>query len=84
MRCVQHRPSGEREYFDIYLSARRWEGTPRNCEPHKCAEVAWYPALAPPENTLGYVRAALSTAMEAPRAIHFLEHGWPVAPDAPR
>jgi hypothetical protein len=79
VRCVQHRPSGAREYFDIYVSASRWEGTPRNREPHKCAEVAWFSARAPPEGTLGYVRAALAAARGAPQRVHYLEHGWPDA-----
>ena len=81
VRCVQHRPSGAREYFDVYLSARAWEGEPRNREPHKCAELAWFPAHAPPQGTLEYVRAALAAARAAPQQVHFLEHGWPPPSD---
>ena len=62
MRCVQHRPSGDREYFDFYVAAARWRGTPVNLEPHKCAQLAWFPADALPAETLEYVRAALRVA----------------------
>jgi 8-oxo-dGTP diphosphatase len=75
VRCMQHRPSGAREYLDFYVAASAWQGEPRNCEPHKCAEVAWFPSDALPAQTLDYVRAALATARGG--GTPFTSWGWP-------
>ncbi|HBY97093.1 MAG TPA: NUDIX hydrolase [Chloroflexi bacterium] len=56
---VMHRKSnGERVSF--FFSPRRWEGEPANMEPHLCDDMRWFPIDALPENTVAYVRTAIS------------------------
>ena len=52
-RCTR----GERVGF--FFEALSWSGEPRNLEPWKCAELAWFPLDALPANMVPYVRTAL-------------------------
>ena len=63
--------TGERA--DFFFDAASWEGEPRNCEPHKCDEVAWFPLDRLPENTVGYLTEAIAASN---RGIPLLEIGW--------
>lgn len=38
----------------FFYLIRRWEGTPYNAEPHKCAEIGWFPLGQPPSDTDSY------------------------------
>jgi ADP-ribose pyrophosphatase YjhB (NUDIX family) len=66
-----HDATGERA--DFFFEARAWRGEPRNREPEKCDEVAWFPLNALPENIVGYLRVALA-AVE--RGDPLSEPGW--------
>lgn len=55
---VMHRLSDD-ERIDWFLHADRWTGDIKNCEPHKCDLLKWYPILDPPENLIPYVRRAI-------------------------
>lgn len=35
--------------IDVYFTARSWAGEPRIMEPHKCAELRWWPISALPQ-----------------------------------
>ncbi|MDR0406703.1 MAG: NUDIX domain-containing protein [Holosporales bacterium] len=45
---------------DYFFKATHWEGMISNKEPEKCSELAFYALEALPENTVSYVREALS------------------------
>ena len=51
---------------DFFLEAGRWSGEPRNLEPHRCNEVAWFPMFGLPDDTIPYVRRALLNGGRAP------------------
>jgi 8-oxo-dGTP diphosphatase len=55
---VMHRRA-EEERIDFFLEVRRWQGEPRNCEPDKCSEVAWFALDDLPSNVIPYVRRSL-------------------------
>lgn len=45
----------------FFFRARRWRGEPRNAEPHKCSQIAWFPKDSLPENTVPYTHAGCGT-----------------------
>lgn len=49
--------SGGRAAF--FFAVRRWDGIPRNGEPEKCSELAWFPLNALPDHLIDYCRMAL-------------------------
>lgn len=58
---------------DFFFEAASWRGEPRNCEPHKCREVAWFPEGRLPPNTVRYLCAAFAAAGRGER---LSESGW--------
>lgn len=70
---VMHRRSDDREQIDFFLDVRHFDGEPYNREPEKCDQLVWMPREALPENTVPYIRTALTQPNSAP---WFLEHGW--------
>ncbi len=55
---VMHRKSSE-ERVDFFLTAARWSGELRICEPDKCDDLTWCGLDDLPENIVPYVRRAL-------------------------
>jgi ADP-ribose pyrophosphatase YjhB (NUDIX family) len=51
---VMHRHCGDHERVDFFFSTAQWEGKPRNAEPNKCGEVAWFNINDLPENIIEY------------------------------
>lgn len=71
--CVMHRFAPDREFLDIFFTCAKWEGTIANAEPHKCAELRFFPLSALPPETIDYVADALRATTDK---THYLEHGW--------
>jgi 8-oxo-dGTP diphosphatase len=61
------------ERIDFFIRALRWEGEPRNLEPHKCDDLRWFPLDGLPQNTIPYVRQAIGCFR---KGILYSEHGW--------
>jgi ADP-ribose pyrophosphatase YjhB (NUDIX family) len=72
---TQHRRSAAgRIYFDIYFTARRWGGEPKNVEPAKCDDMRWFARTGLPDNLTPFVRLVL--AEHLPRGSAYSEWGW--------
>lgn len=56
---IMHHFRPEREYFDIYLKADKWEGEVCNMEEHKCDDLSWFDLNSLPDNLIPEVRQAL-------------------------
>jgi 8-oxo-dGTP diphosphatase len=68
---IHRRSDGER--MSMFFRPSRWAGEPRNLEPHKCSELAWFPLDALPAEMVPYVRHALGRV----QAGHvYSEFGW--------
>ena len=72
---VMHKrdPVDEQERVDFFFCSSTWQGTLENCEPHKCSELGWYAPNALPQDTIGYVRAAIQASISQRT---FSEFGW--------
>lgn len=68
-----HKNLPDREYFDIYLRAKKWSGNIINAEPNKCDELKWYPMDNLPDNMIPDVKFALDNIE---KNIHYSEFGW--------
>jgi ADP-ribose pyrophosphatase YjhB (NUDIX family) len=62
---TMHRRSTEAR-IDFFIEAAQWAGAPRNMEPDKCDEVAWFPSARLPDETIPYVRRALTNGARIP------------------
>ncbi|MEY9840498.1 phosphotransferase [Streptacidiphilus sp. EB103A] len=71
---VHHRsPLGEGR-VGVVFRALRWNGTPYNKEPEKCAGLLWADPHTLPANTVPYTAAALANITEG---LSFSLDGWP-------
>ena len=70
---VMHRKTIDREYIDFIVQAKRWDGEPRNTEPHKCDDLSWFPLDALPDNLLDAARHTLELYQ---KGVFFSEFGW--------
>lgn len=52
---VMHRKSTDREYFDIFIEAKKYSGELKNNEENKCDNMEWFDIDSLPENTLDYI-----------------------------
>jgi 8-oxo-dGTP diphosphatase len=81
---VMHRRTAGGERLDFFLTADRWDGTPRIMEPDKCDRLEWHPTDELPDDIVPYVRAALRHHRGG---VRYSEFGWEqsvVAADAAR
>jgi len=69
---VMHRVTNE-ERIDFFFTARHWEGEICNAEPEKCDDLHWFPLDQLPENTIPYIRSALSCLQSGQ---FYSEFGW--------
>lgn len=70
---VMHRHNSDREYFDIYLRAEKWEGDISNNEINKCDEMSWHKIHDLPNNILPEVKLAIDYIRNN---LHYGEFGW--------
>ncbi|NTU99018.1 NUDIX domain-containing protein [Candidatus Falkowbacteria bacterium] len=68
-----HRLSLDREYFDVFLTAEKWQGEIVNMEPEKCGGLEWFPLNDLPTEVIPEVRQAIE---HIGQGIHFGEIGW--------
>lgn len=61
---TMHRIDPPWTYVNFYLHAGGWEGQLHNAEPHRCAELSWWPRAALPPNTIPHVAVALAAIAE--------------------
>jgi 8-oxo-dGTP diphosphatase len=73
---VVHRPSygHNRVYWDTYLRATAWSGTPTNMEPGKCGGLEFHHPHALPADTIDHVAEVLHRTLV--RQETFIELGW--------
>lgn len=69
---VMHRMDGE-ERVDFFVTVSQWNDEPINAEPDKCDDIRWVKVDELPENTVPYIRRALSNHQ---KGIKFDEFGW--------
>ncbi|MGN9842063.1 NUDIX hydrolase [Nonomuraea sp. H19] len=48
------------ERLGLFFTAGKWTGEPRNTEPHKCSELAWWPMDDLPPDMIEYAAAAIA------------------------
>lgn len=48
------------ERIDMFLTADKWEGEPKNLETHKCDDLSWFDLNNLPENTIPYIKQAIN------------------------
>ena len=63
----------DREYITFFLQATEWSGQVVNAEPDKCDDLSWFDLDNLPENTIPYVRRAISNYRAR---IFFDSFGW--------
>jgi 8-oxo-dGTP pyrophosphatase MutT (NUDIX family) len=60
---VMHRTGGDdrpvNERVDFFFECRNWTGTPRRAEPHKTADLRWFPLDALPNPTVPHEQHVL-------------------------
>ena len=69
---VMHRIEGD-ERVDFFVHVRQWRGEIVNAEPDKCDDLRWVNVNELPDNTIPYVRRAISNHSNG---ITFDEFGW--------
>lgn len=69
---VMHRNEG-RLGIDVFFECSSWSGTVENQEPHKCAEIGFFPLSDLPKNMMDYVAVAIKASA---RGEIYSERGW--------
>lgn len=59
MHRKQREPTEERR-INLFFRAKKWEGEPKIMEPDKCDDLQWFELDRLPDNTIPYVRQAIS------------------------
>lgn len=69
---VMHRRAGDGR-VDFFFATTHWNGDVTNNEPHKCDDLSWHALDDLPENTIPYIRQAISNYKQG---VWFSEFGW--------
>lgn len=70
---VMHRKAENDERIDFFMMTDKYTGEVKNCEPHKCEELKWFPLNDLPDNTIPYIREAIKNYK---KNIFYSEWGW--------
>jgi 8-oxo-dGTP diphosphatase len=70
--CVVHTMyrKTNRDNLDLFFTCKQWFGEIRNCEPDKCGGVAFFSPFQLPQNTVSYIKYALSNVQNG---VHYSE-----------
>ena len=52
-------PAELRGRVDVFVSASKWKGEPRNMELNKCDDARWFPLGALPKNTIPFIKTVI-------------------------
>jgi 8-oxo-dGTP pyrophosphatase MutT (NUDIX family) len=71
----RRRPTGDPvdERVDYFFTAVTWQGEPRILEPHKCADLRWFPLDALPDPVVPHERVVLESlraGVTSPIVVH--------------
>lgn len=69
---IMHRKSNDIR-MDFFFTTTKKGLRPKNTEPHKADDVAWFPINQLPKNTVPYIRAAIAKYR---KKIFYSEFGW--------
>lgn len=72
---VMHRKCPNEERIDFFLKAKKWQGTVKNMESHKCDDLRFFPLNNLPNNTIPYIKQAISKIQTKK---FYSEHGWKI------
>lgn len=70
---THHRPPHLDSRIGFGFLATGWTGEPRNIEPDKCSQIAWFPPDGLPEPTMPYTSEVVRLYQEKEA---FSLHGW--------
>jgi ADP-ribose pyrophosphatase YjhB (NUDIX family) len=70
---VMFRKATDDERIDFFMTASSYGGEVRNCEPHKCDDLSWFPLDDLPENVVDYVKVAIEAYRDD---LTYSEFGW--------
>ena len=70
---MHNRSPGGVEYFNVFLTPKRWSGEITNMEPDSCGDLSWFPIADLPPNTINYIRSVLG-AIEM--GVFYSNFGW--------
>jgi len=74
-KLTMHRKNADQDmvWADVYFEAEKWQGEPRNAEPHVHGELSWFDPRKLPDNVVPSVRAALEAIATGKT---YIEYGW--------
>jgi 8-oxo-dGTP diphosphatase len=61
------------ERADVFFTADKWEGEPKNMEPDKCDDLSWFPLDNLPSNIIIYIKEVLENFQ---KGVYYSEFGW--------
>jgi 8-oxo-dGTP diphosphatase len=61
------------ERADVFFTADKWKGEPKNMEPDKCDDLSWFPLDNLPPNTIAYINEVIEGFQ---KGIYYSEFGW--------
>jgi 8-oxo-dGTP diphosphatase len=56
---IHYRNAAGDARMGVFFQVRDWQGEPYNAEPHKCAQIQWWPLDHLPDNTYPYTAAGI-------------------------
>lgn len=72
MHRKQREPTDERR-INLFFMAKKWRGEPRIMEPNKCDDLQWFEVDRLPDNTIPYIKQAISCFR---KNIRYSEYGF--------